>query len=222
MILGDLDKYDGVVSAYVDSTGVPFLAVQYRTAPEVQGTCLAEDVFAGLKFLIENATELGVDVNRIALMGDSAGGGVAAGAAILARDRGIPLAIQILIYAMLDDRNLQPDEHLLPYLTWTYDNNFTGWSALLGDALGTDEVSPVAVPARLKDFSGLAPAFIEVGELDLFRDEDIAYAQSLNKAGISAELHLLPGAPHGYDRFVPTANITLRAMADRLRVIKSV
>jgi hypothetical protein len=109
MILGNVNVYDAVVSEYVSGTGVPFLSVNYRLAPEVHGPTLEEDVFAGVVWLIGRASELGVDPARIAIMGDSGGGGVAAGAAILARDRQVTLARQILIYPMLDDRNLEPD-----------------------------------------------------------------------------------------------------------------
>jgi acetyl esterase/lipase len=222
MILGSLDVYDFVVSEYVSKSGVPFLAVDYRLAPESKGTMLTEDVFAGISWLVAHATELEVDINRIAIMGDSGGGAPAAGAAIMARDRQIPLAQQILIYPMLDDRNLTPDTSLLPFLTWTYDNNYTAWTTVLGSELGSEKVSPIVAPARLKNFVGLAPAYIEVGELDIFRDEDISYAQQLSKVGIPVELHVHPGAPHGYDRIASNAKLTKRAMNDRIRVIQSI
>jgi acetyl esterase/lipase len=222
MILSSAKIYDAFVSEYVAETGVSFLSVDYRLAPEAQGTTLAEDVFAGLSWLLDRTSELGLDPARIAVMGDSAGGGVAAGAAILARDRGIALARQLLIYPMLDDRNVTPDPKLAPYLTWTYDHNYTGWSALLGSAIGGATVSPVAAPARLEDFGGLAPAYIEVGELDIFRDESIAYAQGIAAAGIPFELHVHPGAPHAFERAAPHSLLARRAMADRMRVIRSV
>lgn len=222
MILASVDLYAFVIAEYVAKSGVPFLAVEYRLAPEGRDTMLAEDVLAGLRWLVEHASELGVDLGRIALMGDSGGGCPAAGAAILARDGGIPLARQILIYPMLDDRNLAPDPLLSPFATWTYDNNFTGWSALLGDRLGDDNISPAAVPARLSDASGLAPAYIEVGDMDIFRDEDIAYAQKLAAAGVAVELHVHGGAIHGFDRIAPHSALALRAQLDRLRVIKSI
>lgn len=222
MILANVDLYAFVIAEYVARSGVPFLAVEYRLAPEARETSLAEDVLLGLRWLVAHAAELGVEPGRIALMGDSGGGCPAAGAAILARDRGIPVAKQILIYPMLDDQNLVPDPLLFPFATWTYDNNFTGWSALLGERLGDASISPVAVPARLKDAGGLAPAYIEVGELDIFRDEDIRYAQKLAVAGVPVELHVHPGANHGFDRLAPSSKLAQRAMQDRIRVIKAV
>ncbi|MDB5582464.1 MAG: alpha/beta hydrolase protein [Bradyrhizobium sp.] len=221
MIMCNLDHYDFVIGEYVEATGVPFLSVEYRLAPEVQGTTLSEDVFAALTWLSGRAAQLGVDPKRIAVMGDSGGGAVAAGAAILARERHLPLARQILIYPMLDDRNQTPDPYLAPFAVWDHDSNFTAWSAVLGTDLGGDTVSPVAAPARLADFAGLAPAYIEVGELDIFRDEDIVYGRQLARAGVPVELHVHPGAPHGYDRFAADSDIVQRAMRDRLRVLRS-
>ena len=223
MIGGSLDLYDKVVSWYVSQTGVPLLSVGYRLAPEAtSSTTLADDVFTGLTWLASQATGLGVDPARIAVMGDSGGGCPAAAAAILARDRDVRLARQILIYPMLDDRNTMPGPIPPGFLTWTYDNNYTGWHALLGDEIGTGKVSPIAAPGRLTDFTGLAPAYIEVGDLDIFRDESIAYAAGLASAGVPVELHVHPGAPHGFERFVPNATVARRAMADRARAITAI
>jgi acetyl esterase/lipase len=219
MICGSVGHYDPLVRQYVQWTGVPFLSVEYRLAPEYPGETPARDSLAGIRWLLEHAAELGVNPARIAIMGDSGGGGVGAGAAILARDTGIALASQILIYPMLDDRNTEPDPHLVPTATWNYDMNYTGWHALLGDAIGTGSVSPVAAPARLTDFAGLAPAYIEVGTLDIFRDESISYAQRLLQAGVDAELHVHRGGPHGYDWSALHAPLATRWKADRIRVI---
>jgi acetyl esterase/lipase len=219
MVLGSLDLYDSLLSWYVAKTDVPFLSVGYRLAPQATGTVPAEDVYAGLTWLGEHAAELDVDPARFAVMGDSGGGAPAAATAILARDREVPLARQILVYPMLDDRNQTPDPARVPFLTWTYDNNFTAWSALLGEAFGTADVSPIAAPARLVDFTGLAPAYIDTGDLDIFRDEDISYAQRLALAGVPVELHVHSGLPHGGDRIAPDARSTRRAFADRFRVI---
>jgi acetyl esterase/lipase len=221
MICGFIAAYDGIVSSYVEASGVPFLSVEYRLAPEVHGTTLADDTYAALRWLQNNAEKYGVEPARVAVMGDSAGGGVAAGVAVLARDHGTPLASQILVYPMLDDRNTEPDENMVPFANWTYDNNYTGWHALLGDDIGTDKVSPVAAPARLKDFTGMAPAFIDVGELDIFRDESILFARNLTLAGTSVELHVRSGAPHGFDLFTAGGNLGTRATADRVRILRT-
>lgn len=222
MVGGNAGLYDAVMAGYVSATGVPFLAVDYRLAPEATGTAPAHDMLAGLKWLHEHAADLGVDPQRIALMGDSAGGGIAAGTAILAHTYGIPVAKQVLIYPMLDDRNVVPDERLVPFLTWRYQDNITGWGALLGDRAGSEDVDPVAAPARIAEFAGLPPAYIEVGELDIFRDEDVTYAQRLMRAGVPVELHVRPGADHGFDRLAPDSALARRAREDRYRVIRSI
>jgi acetyl esterase/lipase len=221
MIAGTVELYDRVVAAYVADSGVPMLSVDWRRAPEHPHPCPVEDSYAGLAWLAANAADLGVDPARIALMGDSGGGGLAAGAALLARDRGTPVARQILIYPMLDDRSTVPDPFLVPYAGWSYDDNYTGWHALLGDALGGPDVPVAAAPARARDLAALPPAYVEVGELDIFRDEAIEYARRLSAAGVSAELHVHPGCPHGFDRVAPGADVVRRSRADRLRVIAS-
>jgi acetyl esterase/lipase len=219
MICGSVDLYGPLISEYVARSGVPMLAPSYRLAPEHPHPTPVEDAYAGVSWLMDNAAMLGVDPGRVAVMGDSAGGGLAAGVALLARDRGIELKRQILIYPMLDDRNIDADAAIVPFANWTYDNNFTGWSALLGSARGTDAVEYSAAPARAQDLSGIAPAYVEVGELDIFRDEDIQYARRIAAAGVSTELHVHPGAPHGFERFAPESGVARRAMGDRYRVL---
>lgn len=199
------------------------MSVEYRLAPEVTATTPAADVFAGLRWLLEHVSELGVDPSRVAVMGESAGGGIAAGVAISARDEGIALAQQILIYPMLDDRNVAADDvRDVPLLTWDHDMSFTCWTALLGDQRGTESVSPVAAPARLSEFHGLAPAYVEVGDLDIFLDEVLVYTQRLAAAGVPVEFHLHPGAPHGYERYAPVSSLARRAMRDRVRVVRAI
>lgn len=222
MILGSMDLYDATVSRYVSGTGVPMLSVDYRLAPEYPDPTPVEDCFAGLGWLGAHAAELGVDPARIAVMGDSAGGGLAAGVALLARDRGGPaLARQILVYPMLDDRTTTPDTAITPFAFWTYDDNITGWGALLGAAAGGAGVSPYAAPARVTEVAGLPPTYIEVGELDIFREEDIEYARRTSAAGISTELHVHPGVPHGFDGLAPETDVSRRAVADRHRVLSA-
>jgi acetyl esterase/lipase len=221
MVLGSVDLYDKIVAGYVAESRVPMFAVEYRLAPEHPHPVPVEDCFAALLWLHDKAAEYGLDRTRIGVMGDSAGGGLAAGTAILARDRALPLARQILIAPMLDDRTVDPDRELAALASWSYDDNRTCWDALLGDRRGEKGVPPPAAPAREKNLAGLAPAYIEVGELDIFRDEDVEYARRLRLAGVSAELHVHPGVPHGFDAVAGETAIARRSRTDRIRVIQS-
>ena len=217
-IVSLLPVYDGIMRAYTKATGVPMLLVDYRVAPEHPHPTPVEDCYAALCWLADHALELGVDPKRVGVMGESAGGGLAAGVALMARDRGGPaVAQQMLIYAMLDDRTVGPDPPLpTEYLVFTYDDNRTGWGALVGPALHGEEVSPYAAPARASDLSGLPETYIDVGDLDILRDENIEYARRLMAAGVPTELHVLPGIPHGFDLVAPEATVTKRVIANRL------
>jgi acetyl esterase/lipase len=223
MISGSVAVYDGPISRYVSSSGVPMLAVEYRLAPEHPHPIPVEDCYSGLQWLAEHAGELDVDPARIAVMGDSAGGGMAAAIALMSRDRGGPaLAHQILIYPMLDDRNTSPDPEIIPFAVWSYDDNITGWGALLGDAVAGANVPAYASPARAIDLSGLPPCYLEVGQLDIFRDEDLDYAQRLSDAGVTVEFHLRPGVPHEFETYAYATDIARRSVADRLRVLSMI
>ncbi|OBK73884.1 alpha/beta hydrolase [Mycobacterium sp. 1164985.4] len=214
--------YDLAVRDYVAASGVPMLVVDYRVAPEHPHPTPVEDCYAALRWLAANAATLGVGPDRIAVMGDSAGGGLAAAVCLLTRDRGGPaVAQQILIYPMLDDRAATPDSSLLPYLTWTYDDNVTGWGALLGADAGSDSVSPYAAPARATDLSGLPDTYLDVGDLDIFRNEDISYATRLADAGVPTELHVYPGCPHAFEAVARSAGVSKRALSDRVRRLRS-
>lgn len=215
--------YDSAMRGYVAAAGVPMLTVDYRVAPEYPHPTPVEDCYAALGWLAENASALGVDPARVAVAGDSAGGGLAAGVSLLARDRGGPaLAAQLLIYPMLDDRTTSPDPHLaVETLTWTYEDNVTGWGALLGAAAGGDDVSIYAAPARAEDLTGLPPTYLDIGDLDIFREEDVAYARRLSAAGVPTELHLHPGCPHAFEALAPAADVSKRVIADRVRRLRS-
>ena len=222
MILGSVETYDSVVRTYVSRSSVPMLSVDYRLAPESPHPMLVEDCYAGLTYLADHAASLGVDPKRIAVMGESAGAGLATAIAMLARDHNGPVpAKQILIYAMLDDRNTTPDPRLAPFASWTYDDNITGWRGLLGDRCGKEEVPHIAAPARASDVNGLPPAYIEVGQLDIFCNEDIAYALKLSQGGIPVELHVHPGAQHGFELIAPASKVAQRSTSDRLRVLQT-
>ena len=221
MLLGSVDVYDEILRRYVSASGVTLLAVDYRLPPEHPHPTPVEDCYAALRWIGERAQELGVDPTRIAIMGDSAGGGLAAATALVARDRrGPTIARQILVYPMLDDRNTAVDPEIAPFLIWSWDDNVTGWRALLGERAGKVGVDAYAAPARATDLSGLPPTYLEVGQLDIFRDEGVAYAQRL-QAQVETELHVHPGVPHGFELFAPDADVSRRAIADRLRALRS-
>ena len=178
------------------------VTVDYRLAPETRYGGSIEDNYRGLRWLHDNADTLGVDPARIAVMGESAGGGHAALLAITARDRGeVPVAFQCLIYPMLDDRtgSSRPVEGHVGTIGWSAEKNRYGWRSFLGQEPGTGAVPAAAVPARTTDLSGLPPAWIGVGSIDLLAAEDIAYAQRLIAADVMTELLVVPGACHGFD-----------------------
>ena len=123
---------------------------------------------------------------------------------------------------MLDDRNIEPDPEIVPFAVWTYDDNITGWRALLGDTAGGPDVSPYAAPARATKLDGLPPAYLEVGQLDIFRDEVVAYVQRLNHAGVNVEFYLRPGVPHVFETYAYDTDIARRTIADRVRVLRAI
>jgi acetyl esterase/lipase len=184
--------------------GCVVVSVDYRLAPEAPFPAPLEDVYAALRWLHANAKALGVDASRIAVQGESAGGGLAAALALLARDRGeVPVVFQLLVYPMLDDRTGTGEEGTRsPHtgeLVWTPANNRYAWHAMLGRQPGGADVSLYGAPARATNLERLPPAFLQVGSLDLFVDEDITYAQRLLRAGVPTELHVHPGLFHGFD-----------------------
>lgn len=194
----------------------------YRLAPETVHPGPVMDCYAGLNWLYEQCQSLNVDRKHIAVFGGSAGGGLAAALALLARDRSaIPLAFQCLLYPMLDDRTVisaDPNAFAGEY-AWTRSDNAFGWTALLGDEPGGPCVSPYASAARATDLSGLPPAYIWVGALDLFIDESIEYARRLIRAGVPTELHVHPGVTHG-NILVAGAPSSLLCRDEILRVLR--
>jgi acetyl esterase/lipase len=221
-ILGsaELDAPNAKRIALVDACVV--VSVEYRLAPEDPFPAAIEDCYAALKWMAANAGTLGIDANRLAIGGASAGGGLAAGLALYTRDkREIDLAFQMLIYPMLDDCNIQPAGETLPDAPlWTRENNKIGWSSYLAGEPGGEGVSCYASACRATEVAGLPPAYIAVGEMDLFFHESVRYAQRLADAGILTELHVYPGAFHAFDNIAPEASVAKRFTADYLAALK--
>jgi len=216
MVLGD-NRSGGFLGAldHAEQLQLAVVSVDYRLAPETPHPGPVEDCYAGLKWTVAHAGELGVDPARVIVGGASAGGGLAAAVALLARDRGAPALLgQLLVCPMLDDRNDTPSARQMAGAgNWDRAANEVGWTALLGDARGGPDVSPYAAPARAGDLSGLPPAFIDVGSAETFRDEDVAYATRIWQAGGAAELHVWPGGFHGFTGAVPQAALSRAAVA---------
>ncbi len=211
-VLGTPERVDLRNKYIAADIGCVVASVDYRLAPETPFPGPVEDCYVSLQWLHRQAEALGIDPARIAVKGESAGGGLAACLALLARDRKeVALSHQLLVYPMLDDRTASasesdPHEYSGEFL-WTRENNRYGWRAMLGGKEpGGDDVSPYCAAARATDLRGLPATFLQVGSLDLFVEENVDYARRLLRAGVPTELHVYPGGFHGLD-LVPDTNI---------------
>jgi acetyl esterase/lipase len=220
-VLGSAEMTGPTDAVYASQLGAVVVSVDYRLAPETPYPGSVEDCYAGIAWLQAQAPSLGVDANRIVVTGESAGGGLAAALVLLAKHRGeYAVAFQHLVFPMLDDRTVthaDPSPYLGQFV-WTPDSNRFGWTSLLGGPPGAGDISPFAAPARADDLSGLPPTFMICGALDLFLEEDLDYARRLIRAGVPTELHIYPGAPHGF-MFLPEAGISRTFARDSMAAL---
>jgi acetyl esterase/lipase len=218
MILGNIEEEDPVAAAVCEHVDAVVVSVEYRLAPEHPHPAQVEDCYAGLAWMARNAAELRFDPDRLAVYGGSAGGGLTIATSMLARDRGFPaLRFQMPIYPMIDDRNETPSSHEITDVgVWDRAGNIEAWKWYLGDG----KPDQYAAPARAEDLAGLPPTFIDVGTVDLFRDEDIAFAQRLMAAGVPTELHVTPGAYHAAEILAPTAPLAERIWTRRYEALR--
>ncbi|KQV94282.1 alpha/beta hydrolase [Streptomyces sp. Root369] len=214
LIFGAPEQDDRTNIAFARELGITVAAVRYRLGPDHPAPAAVEDAYAGLRGLVARAGDLKIDVDRIAIGGASAGGGIAAALALLAHDRAeIP---------MLDDRTTtRTDLDTLKVRVWTPKSNRYGWSSYLGDAVAGPGVSPYAAAARREDLTGLPPAWIGVGTLDLFHDEDVEYARRLSDSGVPCDLHIVPGAFHGFDALFAKAEVSREFWRRQARALES-
>jgi acetyl esterase/lipase len=213
---------DGQGIGFAKHVGCTVVSVGYRLAPEATYKESIADSFAALNWMVDNAADLGIDAGRIAIGGGSAGGGLSAGLALYNRDhQGPALKLQLLVYPMIDDTHETPSGYEITHPTvWHRKVSFEAWKMYLGDEYGTENVSPYAAAARATDLTGLPPAFVTVGALDLFRDENINYAQRLMATGAPTDLHVYPGMFHGAEMSVPDAAISTRMRTDYRDAVK--
>ena len=200
-IIGKPEMDDGRCIQFVQELGIVVVSVDYRLAPKYPFPTPLEDTYTALKWVYAQAKQLGIDPARMAIGGESAGAGLAAALAQLALDRNeIKLIFQLLVYPMLDDKTvIRTDLANKVHINWTLNSNRFGWESYLGNKPGTSDLPAYAVPSRRSNLSGLPPAWIGVGTLDLFHDEDVAYAQKLKDDGVECELVIIPGGFHGFD-----------------------
>jgi acetyl esterase/lipase len=221
-VLGNPEQDDECCVQYGRELGITLVSVDYRYAPKYPFPIGLEDSYAALAWVAAQAQSLGVNAQRIAIGGASAGGGLAAALAQLAHDRqGIQPVFQLLVYPMLDDRTvLRSDLADQRYIAWDQQSNRFGWESYLGRPCRVDDVPEYAVPARRADLSGLPPAWIGVGTVDLFHDEAVAYAQRLTACAVPCEIESVPGAFHGFDVFdskIPIVQAFRRSQIAALR-----
>jgi acetyl esterase/lipase len=211
-VIGSYDMDSPLLDRWCPNLGVVGVSVEYRLAPETSYPGPLEDCYAALRWTYDHAHKLGIDKERIGIYGLSAGGGLAAALALLARDRGeVPLAFVLLDCPMLDERQRTQSINAEGLYVWGSGSNEFGWRSYLGAFYGSDEVPAYAAAARAADLAGLPPTCVIVGSIDGFRDEDIDYAQRLNQAGVPCELHVIAGLPHAY-LLVPGAAAVQLAM----------
>ncbi|MFE4649818.1 alpha/beta hydrolase [Streptomyces sp. NPDC056707] len=217
MVMGDRFSQIDIPLEWLDEFGAVVVSVDYRLAPEATGTTLVDDCYQGLLWVAEHSAELGIDPTRIVVAGVSAGGGLAAGVTLLARDLGTPaIAAQMLICPMLDHRNTSTSSRQYsggPGV-WTREMNAFGWRCVLGD-LTDHEVPEYVSPSLADDLSGLPTTYIDTGSAEVFRDEDTDYATRIWADGGQAELHVWAGGFHAFDALYPQARISAAARQTR-------
>lgn len=214
MIMGTPEASHHTCSHLARELGVPVISARYRLAPEHPFPAGLDDCMAALRWTLDSLEELRVDRDRIVVGGESAGGGLAATLVQRALDEGTQVAFQLLVYPMLDDRTPLRDTGSRGTFVWTPRSNRWAWTAYLGHAPSEQEPRPYAAGARREDVSGLPPTWIGVGDLDLFHDEDLAYASRLKAAGVPVEVHVQPGMPHGVDIAATDPGPVTRAFRD--------
>lgn len=223
-LFGTPEQDDRSSIAFVRELGIAVAAARYRLGSDAPAPASVEDCYAALQTLATRGADWGIDQTRLAIGGASAGGGVAAGLALYALDQGgVQPEFQLLVYPMLDDRTvLRSHADAKYHRGWNTKNNRHGWTTYTGGEPGRPGVSPYAAPARREDLTGLPPAWIGVGAIDLFHDEDAEYARRLDAAGVPCELYVVPGATHGFDQMFTKTEVVKDFWRQQVNALRSV
>jgi acetyl esterase/lipase len=221
LVLGSVDEDDARAAELAVETGCIVTSVDYRLAPEFPFPAALDDCYRALCWVAENHG-LGIGADRLALYGPSAGGALAAASALVARDNAGPhIALLTLVSPMLDDRTTEPSTFTnTGFGAWSREANIQAWAAYLGTTYGTDLVSPYAAPARAEALTDLPPTYLDVGDLDLFRDEVVSFAARLMRSRVPVELHVYPGGIHGGEHLAPNAELSERIRSYRLSALR--
>lgn len=215
LVLGAAAMDDGLCGETARVTGTTVVSVDYRLAPKHPFPAAIDDCYAGWRWLLRNLEELGLDRDRLAIGGQSAGGGLAAALVHRVHDEGDPVAAQWLFCPMLDDRTAADrNRDEVDHFIWNNRSNLVGWSSYLGDAVGADSLPPYTAAARREDLGGLPPAWLYTSDIELFYDEDVDYAQRLTEAGVDTTLRVVSGAPHGFEAWARHSEAARDLVAD--------
>ncbi|QKJ20790.1 alpha/beta hydrolase [Microbacterium hominis] len=217
LIIGSAALDDVMCAKTARDTGAVVVSVDYRLAPRHRFPAAIDDCADAFAWLIENALALGINPSRVAVGGQSAGGGLAAALAQRLHDEGVAVAAQWLFCPMLDDRTATDRTHdATAHLVWSNRSNLVGWSSYLGDRVGAPDLPPYAAAARREDLSGLPPTWIYSSDIELFHEEDRDYAERLRSAGVAVTMTTVSGAPHGFEAWAPGNAMARDLLAEAL------
>lgn len=222
MFMGSIEADDSHAATLCQDSGAITIAIDYRLAPEFPYPAGLDDCFTTLKWIVNNSVELGINPMRVAVYGESAGGNIALALGLMARDQGGPMISFLApIYPMVDDRSVSPSSYeVVDVGVWDRHEQLEAWKWYLGPQYGSDDISIYAAPARATDFSNLPPIFIDIGTIDLFRDEVITLVGKIASSGVPIEFHLYPGAYHAAELFAPEAELSKLIWRNRIAALQ--
>jgi acetyl esterase/lipase len=223
MFMGSIEADDAHASTLCEDSGTVTIAIDYRLAPEFPYPAGLDDCFTVLKWIFDNSIKLGIDSEKVAVYGESAGGNLALALGLMARDLGAPkIAFLAPIYPMLDDRSTTPSSYeVIDVGVWDRHEQLEAWQWYLGSQSGSADIPIYAAPGRAEDFANLPPTFIDVGTIDLFRDEVITLVGKIASSGVPVEFHLYPGAYHAAELFAPEADLSKLIWRNRITALRS-